>query len=404
MNPINMKPNLSPHCLAIAVAAVITSTLFAGAAEPQFSDVFIAGRDPFKSIRIPSVVVTKKGAVLAFAEGRAVAADQANNKLILKRSTDGGNTWGALQIIADDGKNCLNNPCAVMDGKSGRVILMFQSYPSGFSERDGQILPGLDGPAIVRNYVIHSDDDGATWSKMEDVTRTTKHAERVTIMASGPGIGIQLKHGPHAGRILMPFNEGPFGHWNVLAVFSDDGGKNWSMGGPPSGCTITNDSGKSISLVNEVQMVELSDGSVMLNSRKWGGKPLRKTAVSRDGGATWSGIREEPALRDPGCMASIFGAETQAGQGVLLYSGPDSGGRKNGTVHLSRDDGRTWPVEKVLVPGSFAYSVLTQLPGGSMGCLFETDEATRIVFARFSLDWLAADSPAGAAPTPVLTR
>ena len=182
MNPINMKPNLSPHCLAIAVAAVITSTLFAGAAEPQFSDVFIAGRDPFKSIRIPSVVVTKKGAVLAFAEGRAVAADQANNKLILKRSTDGGNTWGALQIIADDGENCLNNPCAVMDGKSGRVILMFQSYPSGFSERDGQILPGLDGPAIVRNYVIHSDDDGATWSKMEDVTRTTKHAERVTIM------------------------------------------------------------------------------------------------------------------------------------------------------------------------------------------------------------------------------
>ena len=76
-----MKPNLKTHCLAIAVAIVTASTLFAGVAEPQFSDVFIAGKDTFKSIRIPSVVVTKKGTVLAFAEGRAVAADQANNEL-----------------------------------------------------------------------------------------------------------------------------------------------------------------------------------------------------------------------------------------------------------------------------------------------------------------------------------
>ena len=390
-----MKINWKHYCLAIVVAAVTASNLFAAGVEPQFSDVFVAGKDQFKSIRIPSVVVTKKGTVLAFAEGRSQNTDQANNKIILKRSADGGKTWGGLRIIADDGKNCLNNPCAVVDEKSGRVILMFQSYPFGFSERDGKILPGLDGPAIVRNYVIHSDDDGVTWSALQDVTRTTKHAERVTIMASGPGIGIQLKHGEHAGRMLIPFNEGPFGHWNVLTVFSDDGGDHWQLGETAPGCCVTNAAGKNISLVNEVQMVELTDGSVMLNSRKWGGKPLRKTAVSRDGGVTWSPITEEPALRDPGCMAAIFHAETTAEKSVLLYSGPDSTRRENGTVHMSRDEGKTWPVQKVLFPGSFAYSVLTQLSDGEMGCLFETDEANRIVFARFPLAWLtvASDAP-----------
>ena len=385
-----MKPKLKAHCLAITIAVVATSSLFAAASEPEFSDVFIAGKDQFKSIRIPSVVVTKKGTVLAVAEGRSQHADQANNKLILKRSLDGGKHWGAQQIIADDGANCLNNPCTVVDQRSGRVIMMYQSYPANFSERDGKIKPGLDGPAIVRNYVVYSDDDGLTWSKPEDVTRTTKTPERVTIVASGPGIGIQLQQGAHQGRILMPFNEGPFNHWNVLGVYSDDGGKNWKLGEPAPGCRVPNGKGGEISLVNEVQMVERADGSVMLNSRKWGGKDLRKVAVSNDGGVTWSKIEEEPALRDPGCMASIFRYTFPAagGRSRILYSGPDSTKRENGTVYLSYDEGRTWPVKKVLFPGSFAYSVLTALPDGTIGCLLETDDANRIVFARFTLEWL----------------
>jgi len=396
---IKLTPKMKNLLKLFCAGALVATAIAAHAAlAPQFSDVFIAGKDQFPSIRIPSVVVTKKGTVLAFAEGRAVATDQANNKIILKRSADGGQTWGALQIIGDDGKNCLNNPCAVVDEKTGRIILMMQSYPYGFSERDGKIQPGLDGPAIVRNYVIHSDDDGATWSKLEDVTRTTKHAERVTILASGPGIGIQLRRGAHAGRILIPFNEGPFGRWNVLAVFSDDGGKHWQLGEPAPESCRTNASGKIISFVNEVQMVELTDGTVLLNSRKWGGQPVRKIARSVDGGVTWSPIQEEAALRDPGCMASIFRADLGGGKSALLYSGPDSTKRENGTVHLSRDDGRTWPVKKVLFPGSFAYSVLTQLPGGDVGCLFETDGANRLVFARFPVRWMETNDTQSETP------
>src|SRR5512137_1237991 len=214
---------------------------------PRFADVFIAGKDGFKSIRIPSVVVTKKGTVLAIAEGRARHADQANNKLILKRSADGGKSWGPLQVIADDGRNCLNNPCAVVEQETGRVIVMYQSYPAGLSERDGKIRPGLDGPAIVRNYVVHSDNDGVSWSKPEDVTRTTKTPERVTIVASGPGIGIQLRRGPHAGRLIMPFNEGPFSHWNVLSVYSDDRGATWQLGQPAPGGRVPDGKGGEIS-------------------------------------------------------------------------------------------------------------------------------------------------------------
>ena len=365
---------------------------FAGAVPqaPEFSDVFVAGKDTFKSIRIPSVLVTKAGTVLAIAEGRAAQADQANNKLILKRSSDGGRTWTPLQLIADDGANCLNNPCAVVEQASGRIIVMFQSYPAGFSERDGKIKTGLDGPGVVRNYVVVSDDDGAAWSKPEDVTRTTKHAERVTILASGPGLGIQLRHGPYQGRLIIPFNEGPFGQWNVLSVYSDDRGRTWELGELAPGCRVPNPKGGEISLVNEVQMVELADGRVLLNSRKWGGKAVRKTAASKDGGATWSQIEEVSALRDPGCMASIFRYTfpERGERSRILYSGPDSNSRDTGTVYLSYDEGQTWPVKKVLFPGSFAYSVLTALPDGSIGCLFETDGTDRLLFARFSLEWL----------------
>jgi sialidase-1 len=361
---------------------------------PEFFDVFLAGRDGFPSIRIPSVVVSKGGAILAMAEGRARHADQANNKLILRRSLDGGRTWGAQRIIADDGDNCLNNPCAVVEQQSGRVYVLYQSYPAGLSERDGKIKPGLEGPAIVRNYLVHSDDEGQTWSQPRDITRTTKTPERVTILASGPGIGIQLRRGPHAGRLIMPFNEGPFGQWNVLSVYSDDRGASWSLGQAAPGCRVPDGKGGTISLVNEVQMVELADGSVLLNSRKWGGAPARKTATSRDGGVTWTAIREDHALTDPGCMGSIYRL-TFPGNGEqsrILYSGPDIKGRSNGTVWLSYDEAQTWQVKKVLYPGSYAYSVLTSLPDGTIGCLFETDEANRIVFARFTLGWLHSAS------------
>jgi len=393
-----MVTKRNPVLTAVRLVRILGSTITAAlaacaAAQPQCSDVFVAGRDQFPSIRIPSVVVTKTGAVLAFAEGRAVAADQAENQIILKRSTDGGRTWGALQIVAADGANSLNNPTAVVEQPRGRVWLMYQRIPGHLTERSPDIATGYEGTNVYRNFLVWSDDDGAVWSQPRDVTRWTKRPTGATTIASGPGIGIQLTRGPHAGRLLFPFNEGPFYRWNNFAVFSDDRGATWQCGENVPGVLLTDAQGRTRSQVNEVQMVELADGSVRLNSRQFAGAKVRKTAVSHDGGMAWSAVEDVSELRDPGCMGSIFRAEDKAGQPILLYSGPDSLQRVNGTVHLSRDDGQTWPVKKVLWPGSFAYSVLTRLPDATLGCLFETDDATRIVFARFSLDWLTDRAP-----------
>jgi len=376
---------------AFALIALLNwgSTL---AAEPEFFDVFIAGQDGYQSIRIPSVVVTKLGVVLAFAEGRAANTDQAANDIILKRSRDGGRTWRPLQLIADDGANSLNNPTAVVEQESGRVFLMYQRIPAHLKERARNVDTGYEGTNVYRNFITWSDDDGATWAKPADITRTTKRPTRATTIASGPGIGIQLTRGPHQGRLLIPFNEGPYGQWNNFAVFSDDRGKTWTWGQDVPGAFVTDAKSGQRSQINEVQMVELSDGAVRLNSRQFAGAKVRKTSVSQDGGESWSPVEDVPALRDPSCNASIlrYSFDDATGRGRILYSGPDSTQRNNGTVQLSLDDGATWPVKRVLWPGGFAYSVLTRLPDGTVGCLFEPNDAKRIVFARFSLAWLEA--------------
>jgi sialidase-1 len=369
---------------------VLFSNVAATATEPQFFDVFVANKDGYKSIRIPSVVVTKKGFVLAFAEGRAADADQAGNSIILKRSRDEGRTWSPLELIADDGSNSLNNPTAVIEQKSGRVFLMYQRIPAHMKERDNSVETGYEGTNVYRNFITWTDDDGATWTKPLDITRTTKRPTRATTIASGPGIGIQLTRGPHKGRLIIPFNEGPYHQWNNFAVFSDDSGRTWKWGEDVPGAFVPDSKLGQRSQINEVQMVELSDGSVRLNSRQFAGAKVRKTSVSRDGGESWSPVEDVPALRDPSCNASIlrYSFDDAGGRGRILYSGPDSTRRNEGTVHLSVDDGATWPVKRVLRPGGFAYSVLTPLADGSVGCLFEPDDAERIIFARFTIAWL----------------
>lgn len=362
------------------------------AAEPEFFDVFVAPQDGYKSIRIPSIVVTKPGVVLAFAEGRAADADQAGNSIILKRSRDNGRTWLPLQLIADDGSNSLNNPTAVVEQESGRVFLMYQRIPAHMKERDKTVEPGYEGTNVYRNFVTWSDDAGATWTQPADISRMTKRPTGATTIASGPGIGIQLTRGPHQGRLIIPFNEGPYHQWNNYAVFSDDRGKSWKWGQDVPGAFVADAKLGRRSQINEVQMVELSDGSVRLNSRQFAGAKVRKTAISPDGGETWSPVEDVPALRDPSCNASIlrYSFADAAGRGRVLYSGPDSNQRNNGTIHLSLDDGATWPMKRALRTGGFAYSVLTRLPDGTVGCLFEPDDAKRIIFARIPLAWLEA--------------
>jgi sialidase-1 len=345
-------------------------------------DVFINGQEGYPAYRIPTLITTKRGTLLAIAEGRASLRDHSENDIVLKRSFDAGKSWGPLQLVHEDGTNALGNPTAVVLRQTGRVLLMYQRYPHGFDEHKAE--PGVDGPHICRTFIQHSDDDGATWSNPMDITAQVKRPTKVTSTASGPGIGVQIRRGPHAGRILMPFNQGPYGEWQVYAVFSDDQGRSWRYGETaPEG---------SAGHANEVQFVELRDGSVMLNARnQGGGLKLRKISISRDGGETWSKTEQDPALIEPVCQASLIrhpgGGEPE--KDVFLFCNPASQtDRTNGVVRLSRNEGKTWPVSRVIYPGGFAYSCLASLPDGAVGCLFERDGPKRISFARFSLNWI----------------
>jgi sialidase-1 len=369
----------------ISFTAFIAFAVLASSAEPQFTDVFSSGSEGYASIRIPAVIVTKNGTVLAFAEGRQRPHDQAENDIIFKRSTDGGKTWSPLKVLHDDGAHSLNNPTVVQDQPGGRLFLWYQRIPSHLKERDNKIATGIDGPDIYRNFILTSDDDGVTWNAPQDVTATTKRPQRATTIASGPGIGIQLTRGPHKGRLIIPFNEGPFGVWQNYAVFSDDAGRTWTIGDDVPGAFIGDKS-----QINEVQMAELSDGNVFLDTRQFGGAKVRKTSTSKDGGKTWSPAAEVPQLTDPSCMAGLlrYSFDDAAGKGRLLHTGPDSTKRDHGTVWLSTDDGATWPVKRLLWEGGFAYSVPARLADGTVGVLFEADGYASIKFGRFPIGWV----------------
>ncbi len=343
--------------------------------------VFQGGQEGYATYRIPALVATGKGTLLAFAEGRVSMSDHAQNQLVLKRSVDAGKTWLPLQVVAVDGNASLNNPCvAVLD--SGRIVLLYQRYPADRGE--AKVLAGITGEQTCLCFMTTSDDDGLKWSKPIDITPQVKRPTVATSIAGGPGIGIVLRHGKHAGRIVFPFNQqGPRGKYDLYSVFSDDGGKSWNFGDLAS-CDAAHRG-------NEVQCVELSDGRVMLNSRWSSGKHVRKIAISDDGGQTWSAVRDDAALPDSQCMASILRVSfpDKDTKGIIVYSGPaDKKSRTIGTIRLSEDDGQTWPHSCIIQPGDFAYSCLATMRESTIGCLYEGDNYKTISFVRFTIDWV----------------
>ncbi|MEY2794908.1 MAG: Sialidase precursor [Planctomycetota bacterium] len=341
-------------------------------------DVFVGGQGGYAVYRIPAITQLESGRLLAFAEGRASGADNGANDMVMRASDDLGATWTPVAVVDDQAGRSLNNPCVVEvrnGANAGRVILMYQSYPTGCGE--SCVVPGSKGDNICKTFVKTSDDGGATWSAAMDVTAQVKRPTIVTSVASGPGIGIQLRHGKHAGRLIMPFNQGPYGVWACYAVYSDDGGETWQYG-----AIATNGSPGT---GNEVQMVERADGSVMLNSRQFSGGGWRKTAISSDGGATWSPLANDDELPDPSCMAGLI-ALTDPIDGFdasrLIFCGPNStSGRSNGHAWLSTDGGVTWPLKKQVYAGAFAYSLPCSVDCDRFGVFFEKDGYTRITLA-----------------------
>ncbi|RLF32079.1 MAG: exo-alpha-sialidase [Thermoplasmata archaeon] len=340
------------------------------------TNVFVSGTEGYHTFRIPAVIATQKGTLLAFCEGRKDSrSDTGNIDLVLRRSTDNGETWGPLQIVADDGPNTIGNPCPVVDRDTGTIWLPLTRNLGEDSE--GEISAGKSkGTREV--WITKSTDDGKTWAKPIEITCDTK-APNWTWYATGPGNGIQLQ----SGRLLIPCDHriAVADRYRSHVIYSDDHGKTWRLGGDIR------------EHVNECAAVELADGSIMMNMRSYKREKCRAEAISRDGGITWTEARSNPTLIEPVCQASFirYTLAEKHGKNRILFSNPASSKRDTMTVRLSYDEAKTWPVSKVLHPGPSAYSSLVVLPDMSIGCLYERGDEhpyETIAFARFTLGWL----------------
>ncbi|MCP4835144.1 MAG: exo-alpha-sialidase [Phycisphaera sp.] len=346
---------------------------------PSSTVVFEVGVDGYPNIRIPSILQLADQTLLAFAEARE-GGDHARNDIVLKRSDDGGATWGPMQLIDDQGGDSLNDPLPVevrFGPHAGRVYLTYMSFPEGC--HTDCVETGY-GPRSSHNWLTWSDDGGSTWSKPIDVTKTFRREG--TNYAGSPGVGIQLERGPHRGRLVFPQREGPIDDMKAYTVHSDDGGVTWKRGSiarnPPGGFSA-----------DELAIVELEDGSILMNCRIHNGGPRRRlTGRSVDGGETFGSLKVDEGLLSPHCMGSIIRLDSddaESDRERVLYCGPwQEQGRARGSVVVSADGGRTWGPPRLLVPGGFAYSQLVVLePRGDVGLFYEADGYQTMRFLRF---------------------
>ena len=351
--------------------------------------IFTSGENGYDTFRIPALVEAADGTLLAFAEGRLEGRGDAGDiDLVLRRSSDGGDTWSDLEVVWDDGANTCGNPCPVLDAETGTIHLLATRNLG--HDHESEIIAGTsEGTRTV--WVITSDDHGATWNTPREITSTAKRPDW-TWYATGPGNGIQLRSGPKAGRLLIPCDhiEVDTRHYYSHCIASDDHGKTWKIvGRTPS------------HQVNECAVAELEDGSLLLNMRNYD-RSKRARAISRstDGGDTWSVVSRDPTLPEPICQASMVASD---GGRVLVFSNPaDPSGRNTMTIRRSRDGGRTWSKGNVLHAGPSAYSSLATIGGleglAGFACLYEAGKEhpyEEIRFRRINRRMLGLDRDHG---------
>ncbi|MGN9758949.1 sialidase family protein [Streptomyces sp. SD31] len=367
----------------VLLAAPLTTTGTASADTGCTSSVpYVSGEGGYDTYRIPATITTPRGTVLAFAEGRHDGAgDTGDIDVVLRRSRDGGCTWGPVTVVAAGEGDTRGNPAPVVDPVTGAVVLV-TSYNSG-DVTEAQIMRGEATPAESRRvFVQRSLDDGRRFTAPRDITTQVKPANW-RWYATGPGHAVALRRGPHAGRLVVPSNHSVAPapgsadtgqepkYYGAHAIYSDDGGRTWQLG-------FVDDSYDGVSNANESTAAELADGRLYFNSRDQHGTSTgnRLDSHSGDGGETL----ERPYTVQPtlNSVPVVEGSVLQLpGAGApLLFSGPSvPTARQSMAVWRSTDGGATFTKALTLSRRWAAYSDLVRVGRGTVGILYETGES-----------------------------
>ncbi len=363
--------------------------VLAAAAPPRFDKTVFWEHDTggYAVYRIPGVVVTRAGTVLAYAEARrSTRSDWAEIDLLLRRSTDGGQTFSPPVRVGHMEQEFPKNPVALARNQG---IGMGTTYnnPVAIADANGAV-HFLFCVEYMRAFYMRSDDDGLTFSKPVEITSAFegfRPAYAWKVLATGPGHGIQLKNGRLVAPVWLALGTQGNGHGPSVAatIYSDDHGGSWKAG------EIAGPDTPEMPSPNETTAVQLADGRVMLNMRAPSATQRRIVTFSKDGATHWSAPVFDPALFEPVCFASLI----RVGRHRLVFVNPDGAKRerRNLTVRVSEDDGRTWTAKRAIEAGPSAYADLAMLRDGTILCFYESGTKTPydgLTMARFNLEWI----------------
>lgn len=339
-------------------------------------DLFTGSGTTFSSdgiphtFRIPSLVTTTKGTLLAIGDGRlnSSADVPARIDFYIKRSTDNGTTWGKNIIISNIVYG--GDACTVVDKSTGRIFIFYaySKYKNIFTSNGD---PNSDN--CLKSQYIYSDDDGLTWSTPVDLTSSLFKPGDNSYWASG-GTGIQLRN----GTLVIPIAIVRSGIIYGGILYSKDHGATWNR-------SKTN----SFDNFDENTLVELNDGRIMVNARNHFGTQTRLVTYTSDLGETWENYSFDDVLIDPVCQGNIM-RYTSTLDGFnkdrILFSNPGStSSRVDGTLRISYDEGKTWAYSKLYQSGDSNYSCISILPDGKIGILYEVNHSL-LRFKRFNLE------------------
>lgn len=346
----------------------------------EYQTLFAPGDYGSKNYRIPALLTTREGTVIAVGDKRKYNQTDLPEDIdiVLKRSRDNGKTWSKPILIAEGkGRHKGFGDAAIVETQSGKLLMIFVG---------GTGLWNSTAEEPIRTYVVESVDDGLTWTAPRDITpqlfgrgctNAMRNHWRGAFCASGNGCVTK------SGRVLFAtaVREGEAWSLNNYAIYSDDEGETWHVSGP------------AMMGGDESKIIELADGKLLMSIRNKSKGP-RFYNISHDGGETWATPAQWKELIEPACNGAIMRYQhpSRPDLNILLHSIPfDSKYRRNGSIFISFDEAKTWPKHKVIYAGKTAYTDMAVLPDGNIGFFTEEDDLMSLVFVKISPEYLLSD-------------